>query len=199
MSDLNNLTSKIIEDAENTANDIIEESKKEEKRISQSFTEKGEAEKNKILKQAHIDAAAKAERAISNTKLKVRNDLLEAKQNLISKVFSTALDNLYKMSDIEYKEFMKNYILALDIQGDEEIFIENKRQNIISEDFIKELNSSLIKNNKKGELKLGSVNRNITGGFVLVKNGIEINCTYESLLEYYRDDLEGKIVETLFH
>ncbi len=199
MSDLNNLTSKIIEDAENTANDIIEESKKEEKRISQSFTEKGEAEKNKILKQAHIDAAAKAERAISNTKLKVRNDLLEAKQNLISKVFSTALDNLYKMSDIEYKEFMKNYILALDIQGDEEIFIENKRQNIISEDFIKELNSSLIKNNKKGELKLGSVNRNITGGFILVKNGIEINCTYESLLEYYRDDLEGKIVETLFH
>jgi vacuolar-type H+-ATPase subunit E/Vma4 len=32
-----------------------------------------------------------------------------------------------------------------------------------------------------------------------MKNGIEINCTYESLLEYYRDELEDKIVETLFH
>lgn len=199
MSNLNNLTSKIIEDAENIANEIIEECKREEKRISQSWTESGEAEKNKIIKQAQIEASGKTERAISNIKLKVRNNILEAKQNLITKVFNTAMENLYHMSDIEYKEFVKNYILGLDIQGDEEIYIENKRQKTISEDFIKELNSLLINNHKKGELKLGSINRNITSGFVLMKNGIEINCTYESLLEYYRDELEGKIVKTLFH
>jgi V/A-type H+-transporting ATPase subunit E len=199
VSNLNNLTSKIIEDAENMANEIISESKNEETKIIETWKERGEIEKNKILQQAHIDAVNKEERAISNIKLKVRNDVLEAKQELITKVFSTALENLYHMTDNEYKEFVKSYILGLDIQGNEEIYVEKKRQTVVSEDFIKGLNNLLIKNNKKGELKIGSNNRNIDGGFILMKNGVEINCTYKSLLEYYNDELEGKIVEALFH
>lgn len=199
MPNLNNLTSKIIEDAQNTANEIILENEKEEKKIIKEWKEKGEKEKAKILEKAQIDAANMEEKAISNIKLKVRNEILEAKQKLISKVFNTALQNLYQMSDDEYKEFIKNYILNIDIEGDEEILVENRRQVVISEDFVKEVNNLLTNATKKGELKLSTNKRVVNGGFILIKNGVEVNCTYESLLEYYRDELEYKIVDALFH
>jgi V/A-type H+-transporting ATPase subunit E len=40
--------------------------------------------------------------------------------------------------------------------------------------------------------------RAISGGFILVKDGIEQNNTFEALLGYYRDELEGEVLKILY-
>jgi V/A-type H+/Na+-transporting ATPase subunit E len=51
---------------------------------------------------------------------------------------------------------------------------------------------------KTSELKFSSDARDIKSGFIVLKNGIEINNTFESLVNSLRDELEPEIVNALF-
>lgn len=196
MSNLNNLTSKIISDAELKAKEIIDNAKKEENKILNEERAEAEAKKNAILKKAEFEAKAKKERILSSTSLEIRNNKLKAKQEIIDNVFKNALSSLNNLPNGEYEKFVKNYIISLDISGDEKI-IQNK-DNKISHDLLENINSALKAKGKKGQLSLENEKRNIGNGFILYKNGIEINCTFEALVLSVRDELENDVVSALF-
>ena len=52
---------------------------------------------------------------------------------------------------------------------------------------------------KKGELKLSNETRDIKGGFILEKNGIEVNNTFEALVNSLKEDLEYEVANVLFN
>lgn len=199
MANLDNLISKILEDANSKAKEIIDEAKKREEKTIESFTSKAEKEKELIINKSHIESKIRKERVISNTNLEIRNKKLRVKQELIENVFDRAENTLQEISQDEYNKFVRNFILSMDIDGDEEIVISRNYKNVINENLISSINGELINKGKKGELKLSSENRDIKGGFILCKSGIEINCTFEALVPSLRDELEDKILDILFN
>lgn len=198
MSNLENLTSKIIEDANKKAEELLSEAKKEENKIVDEKVKKANKEKEQIIEKAKREAKTKAERIISNTHLKIRNNKLEAKQEVINKVFDEAVIKLQDLSKDEYLNFIKSSILSLDIEGDEEIIVSDNDKDKIDISFIETLNEQLKGKCKKGLLKVSNETRNIKGGFILYKNGIEINNSFEALVDSLRDELEQEIIEALF-
>lgn len=198
MSNLENLTSKIIEDANKKAEEIINEAKKEEKKTIEEKVKKANILSEEIVEKAKREAETKAERIISNAHLQVRNSKLEAKQEIIDKVFYEAIEKLQNLSKDEYLGFVKNSILSLDIDGDEEVIISDNDKDKIDNSFIETLNNELINKGKKGLLKLREEKRNTKGGFILYKNGIEINNSFEALVNSLRDELEQEIIDALF-
>lgn len=198
MSSINNLTSKIIEDANNTAKGLIEEAKNIEKKLIDEKIAKAEEEKKLMISKAEAEAKTRAERIISNAQLQVRNMKLGAKGEILDNSFSTALEKLNQLSKDEFLKFMKNSILSLNIDGDEEIILGHNN-NIVTSKFINELNNALIDLGKKGELKLSSEKRDIQGGYILARNGIEINNTFEALIKSLRDELEAEVISALFN
>lgn len=196
MSNLNNLTSKIISDAKLKAKEMSDSAKSQEEKILSQSRAEAQAKKNTVLEKAKLDAKAKRERILSSASLEVRNNKLKAKQEIIDKVFKNALNSLNNLAHDEYENFVKDYILSLDISGDEEI-IQNK-DNKISQDLLQNINSALKAKGKKGQLVLSKEKRDINSGFILYKNGIEINCTFEALVLSVRDELENHVVSALF-
>ncbi|MGY0372725.1 V-type ATP synthase subunit E [Clostridium sp. JNZ J1-5] len=195
MSNIESLTSKILEDSENKAKALIEEANLQEKNILDKKKREAEIERKSIVDKADAEAKIRAERVISNAEIQVRNMKLEAKQKVLDRVFTESLEKLSAISKDKTLEFIKKSILSLEIEGNEELIVG---ENIASDNFIAEINSSLKNLGKKGELKLSAEKRDIKGGYILAKSGVEINYTFEALVKLMRDELEAEVAGILF-
>jgi len=198
MSNLENLVAKIIEDAKIKAEVILKEAKDNETLMIENKTKEADIVKLQMIEKTKIEATMVSKRIISNSQLTVRNEKLVAKQKMIDKVFSTALQNLLQISDQQYWELIKKYLLSMPIVGNEEIILPGKYKSTISDNYLSDINEALKTSGKMGELKLSSDERDIKSGFVVLNNGIEVNNTFESLVNSLRDELEPEIVNTLF-
>ncbi|MCB2300186.1 V-type ATP synthase subunit E [Clostridium tagluense] len=198
MSNLENLSSKIVEDAGIKAEAILKEAKDNGALIIEKKVKGAKELELQMLEKAKIEAITVKQRIISNAKLTVRNEKLVAMQKMIDKVFAKSLENLLVMGENEYFELVKKYLLSMPIAGDEEIILPGKYKSVVSEDYLSQINTGLKASGKIGEIKLSSESRDINSGFIVLKNGIEINNTFESLVNSLRAELEPEIVEELF-
>lgn len=197
MSNLDNMTARIIRECEEKAAEILENAKREEKAILEKKVAEAEEKKSEVLRKAETESLNKKERLKSNAHLQVRNRKLEAKQEVIEKVYDRALESLNKLPKDQYLSFVRNRLLTLNIDGDEEIILSSI-DNFIDEAFVKEINAELNKKGKTGSLKISEKRRNFKGGFILSKKGIELNNTFEGLILSIKDELEPSIIETVF-
>lgn len=199
MSDINILVDKIIKDAEVKSNEILSIAAEEKRKIISQKEALAESERESIIRKANSEAAARKDRIISSASLKIRNMKLEAKQKVISRVLTEAAKQLKELPKEKYLIFVKDSIMALQLNGDETIIVSQKDSDIINIDFISELNNLLISQGKVGKLKVNSSLKSLSGGFIVERHGIEINYTFEALLEYFRDELEQEIASILFN
>jgi len=199
MSNIKNLTEKILEEAKHKEKEIAAYAESEKEKILSSKIKEAEDERKLILLKAEEEAKTKKERIISSTTLKVRNEKLEIKQKLISEVFDKALEELCSMNSSKLKNFIKHTILDLDIEGDETIILNEDGKSKVDDKFIEDLNFIFLARNKKGELKVREENGNFKGGFIVEKNGVEINSTFESLMDSMKDELEYEVSKALFN
>lgn len=199
MSNLQHITSKIKNDSEVQKEAILAKANEEAKNIINKKISAAEKKAADILEKAQAESVVKKNRIISSAQLKVRNEKLEAKQNVIENVFITTKKNLNNMSADDFKNFVKNKILSLDIIGNENIIVNLKSKEILDDNFISELNNLLIKASKEGNLKISETIGDFAGGFIIEKDGIEINNTFESLVESLREEMEFEIARIMFN
>ncbi|WP_163191716.1 V-type ATP synthase subunit E [Clostridium thermarum] len=198
MSDINILIDKIIKDAERQVQEILQSAAEEEKAIVAKRIAAAEAEKAEKITKAKSEAVLKKERVISSATLEARNRKLAAKQEIISKVFDQALESMKTLPQDRYLSFIKNSLIALDLKGNEIIRISKQDINKIDEAFLAGINSILSSEGKAGNLKLSSNYGDFSGGFIVENGGIEINYTFEALLDSVKDDLVNEVANILF-
>ena len=198
MSNLNNITSKIIKDAEEKRDEILNAAQVESDSIIAKETKKAKNLEVELIEKAQIEAKARENRVISNARLKVRNNELKAKQDMISKVFEKAVERLNSLSTLEYKEYILRALDSLDLEGTEILIINKKDEDVINNKFLLDLNNKLISLGKKGKISI-LTNGNFDRGFILDRNGIQINNTFESLVKSLRSELELEVTKVLFN
>lgn len=199
MSNVNNITSKILKDAEVRKESILKAAEEEKNKILSKKAASAKELEAEILAKAEVEAKAKKERILSGAKLKVRNDKLAAKQEVIDSVFKASIEKLNALGQKEFLDFLKSSICTLDIEGDETLQLNAQGLGFIDDKFMLEINSSLKSKGLKGEIKLNQTAGDFSGGFILEKNGVEINNTYESLVDSLRDELEFDVAKVLFN
>jgi len=199
MSNLKNLSSKILEDANIKAEAMLAEAKNNGTLMIESKVKSAKVLQLQMLEKAKIEANTTKQRIISSTKLTVRNEKLVAMQEIIDKVFQGALEVLLVINDKQYLELVKSYLLLMPIAGNEELIIPTKFRETFSDEHLAEINTALKASGKIGEMKLSDQDRTVNSGFIVVKNGIEINNTFENLVNSLRDELEAEIVQELFN
>ena len=195
MSNINNLTSKIIEDAEDKKEVILSEAKKEKNKILSKKKDEAKKDEKIIIDKAEIEAISKKERIISSAKLEARNEKLKAKQEVISEIFEMSIENLCNISEKDFKEFVRLSILNSNVTGKQNIILNSNGKKIIDKSLLSEINEEL---GAKASVILSKETRNFKGGFILEKDGIEINNTFEALVNSLKDDLRQEVARELF-
>lgn len=198
MSNLENLTSKIINDAREKAEGILNDAKVKEKELIAKKKDEAEKVAKDIIEKSNLEGKNLFDRAISKNELKVRNEKLVAKQQVIDKVFNEAIKELSNMSSEDYLKYIKNNLKSVKLQGHEEIIVSENDKDKISEEFINELNSTIAKDVEKANILLSKSTRPISGGFILSRSGIEFNYSYDALVNSLRYEIENEVATMLF-
>lgn len=196
MSNINNMTSKIINDAEEKSREILASAEEEKAKILSKKINIANELKSEIEIKAKIEAKSKKERVISAATLKARNSILEAKQNIIQSIFKESIDKLNELSKDEFLEFVKNAITSLGEISDQNLILNKDGSKLVDSNFINSINKSL---GNKGNVTLSNEIGNFKGGFILEKNGVEMNNTYDALVSSLVDELELEVASILFN
>ena len=194
MSNVKNMTSKILRDADAGKENILAAAEEEKNKIISKKVSSANEIAQEILEKAEVEAKSKKERVISSAKLKVRNNKLAAKQEIIDEVFEKSIDKLTKLSKEDFLNFVKNAISSMNLSGKQTLILNEEGLKFVDEAFIDELNK-----NVDAQIILGETAGNFKGGFILENNGIEINSTYEALVSSLRDELEFEVAKVLFN
>lgn len=193
MSNVKNITSKILKDAEAGKENILAAAEEEKNKILSKKASAANEIAQEILQKAEADAKSKKERVISSAKLKVRNNKLAAKQEIIDEVFEKSINKLTELSKEQFLNFVKNSILSMNLTGKQTLILNETGLKFVDDSFIDELNKEA-----KATIALSKTAGNFKGGFILENNGIEINSTYEALVSSLRDELEFEVAQVLF-
>ena len=183
MSNLENLTNKILDDAKKEADRIIEESKKINEDIVNSKVKDANEKKKKILEKADTEAAMLKDRIISNAELKVRDEKLKAKQEVLNRVFELSKEKLKDINENQYLEFLKNNLKTLNLKGTELLIVPDKMKSKVK---------------ASGLYPKVSDDEAVESGFLIKDNDVTMNFSFDSLVDYIRDELESEIAQDLF-
>lgn len=192
------IVQRILDDANLKAEEIKTAAVEKSAATESAARQKAAREQEQILEQARKEAEEQKRRIIGVAQLEARKDLLAAKQELISEAFQKSLEQLINMEDSSYLSIIRSMLLDLTETGAETVICSAADLKRIPAGFWKEVNDALVEKGKKGSITLAKETREIRGGFILQSEGVEMNCSFESLLDMKRDQLETAIAAVLF-
>jgi V/A-type H+-transporting ATPase subunit E len=179
-SDARQQAKEIVEKAQEQAKTILSEAEKEAREIEEEWRKRYQRERDGIFKRreivAHLDA---------------RKLRLAAQRELIDEAFAESINKLQQLNGEEYTSWM-SALLEEALQS-----VENKRGEVLLCEKEKVLNEGWIKrfNEKHGtDLAIAKERLSASGGFLLRIERVEVNCTFEKLVDFVRDDLEPEVV-----
>ncbi|MDY6825899.1 MAG: V-type ATP synthase subunit E family protein [Bacillota bacterium] len=189
---------RILGDAKARADEIMQGAEEEKEKILSEARQKAENQETHILEQARKDAEEQKRRIIGVAQLEARKEILSSKQELISEAFDQALNKLEDLDDETYLDVIGNMLLEQVETGSEKVSCSARDMKRIPAAFWQEINDKLAQHGKQGRLTLSEETRDIRGGFILLSGGVELNCSFEALLEMQREDLEPEVAAILF-
>ena len=123
-----------------------------------------------------------------------RKELLAAKQELVSRSFRKAQEQIVSLPEEQYVAFLAKLAAQASVTGEEKIVLNARDRKAIGEKLVKAANARL----KNGRLTLAEETGDFAGGLVLRRGSIEANCTVELLVELSRSELSAQVAEILF-
>ena len=193
----NAIQEKILSDARTSASDIMRDANEKAARLRDAAEKRMAAAHSRLMMQASEDAEAARLRMERMEELEERKRLLSDKRALIDEAFAQALDKLEAMPPQQARAFLMTEAAAV-ADGDETVILGSKNPGWFDDKFLADLNTLLQKQGKPGQLTLGNETRDGETGMILAKTGMEISCTFASLLDSRRLDMEADIAAILF-
>lgn len=172
----------ILRRAREQAEEIRREAQREVEEIRRSFDEKFAKEAPEISKRREAVA-----------RLDVEKEMLNAKRRLISMVFDEALRTMISM-DRDKRQLLLEKLLVNASESGDETMVVGIDEDLADEKWLDEFNA------KHGKSIKLSPNRDpsIKGGFLLERDKVITNCTWEMLLRVFQEDRETEVVRQIF-
>jgi len=196
MSGLDKMKSRIFEEAEQSAAELLDQAKKEAEKIVKEAVGKAGAEAETIRVRAAADAKEYAKRVESSADMNRKQALLAAKQEVIRTVLDAAYSRVMEMDDTAYFEMLQKMLDKYVLAQDGEICFSKRDLNRMPKEFAEKIDAAA--KGKGGKLTISKETRKIDGGFILVYGGIEENCTIKAVFEAKREELADEVKKLLF-
>jgi V/A-type H+-transporting ATPase subunit E len=131
-SNIDNIINKIKKDSDNSAEEIINEANKKAKGIINETRVKAEQKAIEIEEKANQEANEISLRQAEATELKARDIVLEAKNEVVNKIFDLAYERLLNLSNEEFLNSINKNVENLKLE-DPTLIVPEKYKKYISE------------------------------------------------------------------
>ena len=189
------LLARIAEEAKGAAEQTAESAQTEINRIKELAQRDVSVAKQDAQTAKEKAKADILERSRTNAELDSRKYALAAKRTVVEDAFKGAYDALCALGGAEREEMLKAMAIREAVGG------EKVAPAQADADHMKRLLPAIneaLKAKGIGTLAMGEVTQSIKGGFLLVGNGFEKNCSFEAILRDVREAEESKVAQILF-
>lgn len=182
---------KILDDASEKAEALLSDSREKAEAITRAATEECEQFLSATREELARQSRESLERAETVAELDSRRLLLDARIEMIDRVFKRALEKLTELDDDAMREILTDMLGAAE-DGDEVLLNERGKEIVKAKDVAEYAKGRGIK------LKLSGETGNFAGGMILRHGGVDKNLTFEVELELLRDSKEAEIAKQIF-
>ena len=196
MTGLEKITSEIKADADKSVAALIDKANAEASGILAGAEKEAAEAVAKINHDVSVRLSASKSTAESAAALRKRRLILEEKQKLIGEVIEEAKNLIYALPDNVYFEKILKLAEKNVNPAEGTIIFNAKDLSRLPADFETKLNVVAVA--KGGKLTVSKETRPIDGGFVLLYEGIDQNCSITSLFETHIESVQDKIQKLLF-
>lgn len=196
MTGLDKMISQILEEAQSLAKEKEAKAAKEADAIREEAAEETKKQTEAIAQKAEKDVLDYQTRLKSADEQKRRTALLAAKQEIIAEVIEAAYQKSCSMESEDYFETIRTMLGKYALSQEGEILFSEKDLARMPKDFPAEI--ARIAKEKGGSLTVSKETKSMEGGFVLLYNGIEENCSFRAIFDARRDELQDQVNRVLF-
>ncbi len=227
MNGIEKITARITSDADQDIAQLNAQTAQQVAEILAQAEAEARRQEEEILRRGKQAAQERFERLKGAAGMERRKLELAAKQEVLSEAFELALEKLCQLPDNEYVALLSTLAVKASQSGREQVIFSIKDRNRIGKQVVIGANEALVKdyapelpgsitdtkmgaflgkvvNNTAaklsgtGLLTLSEETRNIRGGFIMVNEDIETNCTFETLVRMERESMEKRVAQILF-
>ena len=227
MNGIEKITARITSDADQEIAQLNEQTRQQVAEILAQAEKEARQQEEEILRRGRQAAQERYERLKGAAGMERRKLELGAKQEVLSDAFELALNKLCELPDKEYIALLSDLAVKASQTGREQVIFSVMDRNRIGKQVVIAANDVLVKeyapelpgavteskmgaflgkvvNNTAaklsgtGLLTLSEQTRNTRGGFVMVNEDIETNCTFETLVRMERESMEKQVAQILF-
>jgi V/A-type H+-transporting ATPase subunit E len=227
MNGIEKITGKIQQDAEAEVQALMAQTEEKVAAIQAEAAAKAQQEREAILTRGRKAADERLERLESAAQMEQRKLVLAAKQEVVGEAFEKAVEHLCSLADAELIKLLTALAVEASSTGREALVFSVKDRARIGKQVVMAANEELAKNVSPelpgaltdslmgafvgkvvntaaaqfagtARLTLSEQTRPMRGGFVMVDEDVEVNCTFETLVRMQREKLEREVANVLF-
>lgn len=195
MTGLNKIIEKIAQDSAAKCDGIIFNAQNEATKIKEAALELANEEKDAVISEANKEAKVIVDTAESGSELENKKMILAKKVDIINKTIDEAEKKLAKMPEDEYFAALYALVKKYSQAAEGEMLLSSNDLGRLPKDFESKINEGLADGAKITVRKTAT---NISQGFILVYGDIEINCTFDALIDDARDDIKDELYSIIF-
>lgn len=188
MSGLENIISRLESDCAAQCGKIAEDAANETRSVFKNAEDESRVECEKIIADAEKRAEAILKKAESTAQTVSARTMLAAKVSLIDETLEAAVKKLQKLDDNSYFAILLLLAKKYAEKGTGIMYLSAADKARLPEHFAESLENIVI----------AEECADISDGFILKYGDIEINCTFEAMLNASRDELKALAGSILF-
>ena len=197
MNGIEKITARIESDARAEAEAILDVARAEAEKVKTDNDAKAQERYREIVRSGVKSAEQRVQSLGSTAQMESKKAILAMKQEMVARAFDRACEMILEFPRDKYIDFLAR--LAADaVQSGSEELIFNERDSGIGEAVANSAGELLKERGIAGNLKVSALNRPILGGLIVKSGDIEVNCSIETLTEFYRSELSTQVAETMF-
>jgi len=176
---------------------VINQANKEAEKIMADAKSEAEKKCAQIALKSDTDVKAVISRAESAAKLQEKKKILDAKQQIISNIITSARNSLAQLPDSEYESILLQMAKKNAHNKAGLIQFSKADKARLSVDFDTKL-KAVLTDSEGATLTVSDQEADIKGGFLLIYGDIEENCTFDALFASAKEELQDKVNLLLF-
>lgn len=198
MNGIEKITARITAEAEAEAAAVLAEAEKKAAAVKAEYDKKAGAEYDARMSAGAEETRQRIGRADRAARLDAKKAVLGVKQEMIGAAYAAAKAKILALPEEEYTAFLAKSIGEAALTGDETVILSAADKARLGEKVLEKAGAILQAKGLTPALTLGEA-REISGGVVLKKGSVEVNCTVDSLLEMSHNRLDAEVAGILFH
>lgn len=199
MNGIQNIIDRILADAAAECAAVTADADARCEELRAHYKEAEESEYAKVLSAGARDAEQRVERRGSVAVLEAKKQVLATKQEMVLAAFERAAQLLSELPEDRYVPLLARLSADASRTGAEELAFSARDASRIGQAVCDAANELLRRAGKTANLTVSADARKIRGGVVVINGDIETNCSVDTLVSQYKNELSGRVAATLLN